>query len=212
MTIQFTQDPEAKIHEEGAIRLICAALRSHEAGMPEWIKNAADAYARVDARSEQRNIMVFFRNKRRNQSGIIACLDLVGMTALDIETRFRIWADPEAAAGGMDIEGIQGGHGNGGKCYMTQMFEEYSLLHTVKNGRGNRYGFIGGSTTPGYFPDAIHGKNFKAENVTAEMIKALKEIDVDVDVLPDSLKSTLPDCNGFTLAIGVGPSPSLPPF
>ncbi len=210
MSVQFVRDPEAKIHEEGAIKLICAAFRSHEAGLPEWIKNSSDAYARIDAPSEERNIVIFFRNKKRNQSGVIACLDFVGMTTSDIENRFRIWADPDAAGGNMIIEGIQGGHGNGGKCYMTQMFDDYSLIHTVKNGRGNRYGFVSGSTIPGYFPDREKGKDFKVKSVIEELASALNEIDANVDALPKSVKTLLPKLNGFSLVKGVEPKGKVP--
>jgi hypothetical protein len=210
MTVQFARDPEAKIHEEGAIKLICAAFRSHESGLPEWIKNSSDAYARINAPSDERNILIFFKNKKRNESGIIACLDFVGMTTSDIENRFRIWADPEAAGGTLVINGIQGGHGNGGKCYMTQMFNDYSLIHTVKSNIGNRYGFISGSTIPGYFPDRIKGKDFKVTNVFEELAIALKEIDASNDILPESVKLLIPKLTGFTLVKGVDPKDKVP--
>ena len=35
----YTPDDDARVHAEGAIRLICKAFQSHEAGLPEWIKN-----------------------------------------------------------------------------------------------------------------------------------------------------------------------------
>jgi hypothetical protein len=41
-----TPDANLRVHEEGAIKLICKPFQSHENGMPEWVKNSADAYAR----------------------------------------------------------------------------------------------------------------------------------------------------------------------
>lgn len=205
MSIAFTQDPEAKIHAEGSIRLICAPFRSHEAGLPEWVKNAADAYARINALSESRNIILIFKQKRGNYPASIACLDFVGMTMTDIENKFRIWADPEAA-GGDDIEGMQGGHGNGGKCYMTQMFDEYSLLYTVRHGKGNKYGFLGGKTIPGYFPDSQKGRNYDVPSCEAELKKALAELEVKIQDLPKIALDSLAKSQGFTLVKGVGPN------
>jgi len=40
---------------------------------------------------------------------------------------------------------------------MTQMFEDYALIHTVKNGKGNRYGVAAGSVRFGYIPDRQRG-------------------------------------------------------
>jgi hypothetical protein len=55
---KYTPDEDLKVHEEGAIRLICAAFRSHGNGLPEWLKNSADAYAREDAPASKRVIVV----------------------------------------------------------------------------------------------------------------------------------------------------------
>ncbi len=210
MSIKFTPDKEVKIHEENAIRLICSAFRSHEAGIPEWVKNSADAYARVNAPSEQRIILVIFQQKSRQKPASIACLDFVGMTTSDIEKRFRNWADPDAAAtdiinNASGFFDIQGGHGNGGKCYMTQMFDEYALIYTVRNGKGNQYGFKAGSTIPGYFPDPDEGRNFDVSNKEAELKKALEEIGVKLENLPESALNTLSQRDGVTLVKGVRP-------
>jgi hypothetical protein len=204
MAIPFTRDSEAKLHEEGAIRQICAPFRSHENGLPEWIKNSSDAYARIDASDEQRIIIVIFQQKKGTKLSVIGCLDFVGMDAFDIENRFRIWADPNAA-GGDDIEGIQGGHGNGGKCYMTQMFNEYSMLHTVKNAKGNRYGFVGRSPIPGYFPNVQKGRDYEVKDKEAELEKALQELGLSIKHLPASAVASIKAGGGFTLVKGVDP-------
>ncbi len=117
--LKYTPDDDVKVHEEGAIRLICRHFQSHEAGLPEWLKNSADAYAREDSPEAKRIIVVIFDYGRQASAASIACLDFCGMTSRGIETNFRIWADPEAARRGPKSAGVQGGHGNGGKCYMT---------------------------------------------------------------------------------------------
>ncbi len=150
--LNYTPDEDVKVHEEGAIRLISKAFQSHESGLPEWLKNSADAYARENAPEPKRVIVVIFDHGRRDGRSSISCLDFSGMTSTMIEQNFRIWADPEAARRGARSIAVQGGHGNGGKCYMTQMFEDYALIHTVKNGKGNRYGVAAGSVRFAYIP------------------------------------------------------------
>lgn len=149
----YTPDEDVKVHGEGAIRLISKAFQSHEAGLPEWLKNSADEYAREDAPESKRVIVVILDQGGKNVPRSISCLDFSGMTSKTIEENFRIWADPEAARRGAKTVAVQGGHGNGGKCYMTQMFNDYAVLSTVKRGKGCKYGVVGGSVKFGYIPD-----------------------------------------------------------
>ena len=58
--LAYTPDEDVKGQEEGAIQLICKAFQSHESGLPEWLKNSADAYAREDAPESKRVIVVIF--------------------------------------------------------------------------------------------------------------------------------------------------------
>src|SRR5258708_10550421 len=148
----YTPDEDVKVHEENAIKLICAAFQSHESGLPEWLKNSADAYAREDASEGKRAIIVIFDYGRKGHTASISCLDFSGMTSAVIEESFRIWADPEAARRGAKSSSIQGGHGNGGKCYMTQMFDEHALIHFVKRTKGNLYCLLPGSLLFGPSP------------------------------------------------------------
>jgi len=202
--IKFTPDDRAQVHEVNAIRLICADFRSHENGLPEWIKNANDAYARANASSEGRVIVVLFSNKDHGHPAAIGCLDLVGMTVGDIEKHFRVWADPEAASRGLDID-VTGGHGNGGKCYMTQMFANYAYLHTASDGRGCKYGFLEGKPIPGYFPDPANGRDFKIASLKDELAAALKVLACRIKDLPEPVQAALDKAKGFTLLVGVGP-------
>jgi hypothetical protein len=199
-TIDFTPDSNILVHEEGAIRQICAPFRSHEDGLPEWIKNSSDMYTRRDAGPGENAIAVLLQDGGKNASAMIGCLDFGGMTTADIEERFRHWADPDAAGDGA----VEGGHGNGGKCYMTQMFDAYAYIHTVSQGRGNKYGFKGGSCKPGYFPSPTQGRGYKVDNPVAELNQALKLFGLQISDLPVTAQSAVKSSNGFTLVLGVG--------
>lgn len=197
----FTPDETVHVHKEGAIRLLCAAFRSHEDGLPEWIKNSADAYARGGIPEHQSTILILLRDAKGSQPASIACMDFGGMDVADIEDKFRRWADPAAAG---DAVGVQGGHGNGGKCYMTQLFETYSLLHTLKDGHGNRYGFRGGNPNPGYFPSVDQGRNYPVADAEVEIFEALKPFGVRLADLPEPARAAWHARHAFTLVVGVG--------
>ena len=134
MNVQFTPDEIIQGDLENAARLLSAEIRSHENGLPEWAKNASDAYMREGVPDDQRVIVLLFHQKAANLIGFIACLDFVGMIRERIENNFRRWADPDAYLGDrrQDFTGGQGGHGNGGKSYMIQMFEECSWFLTAR--------------------------------------------------------------------------------
>lgn len=201
----YTPDKDLKVHEEGAIRLICKSFQSHENGLPEWLKNSADAYAREDASEKKRIMIVIFSYGDKNLHPSISCLDFAGMTSEMIENNFRIWADPEAAIRGGKAKSVQGGHGNGGKCYMTQMFEDHALIHTVKNIKGNRYGVIAGSVNFGYIPDRDTGRDFEVTDLKTDLRKALSSVGCSLSKLPGSAYDALNEASGFTLITGFGP-------
>jgi hypothetical protein len=202
----YTPDEDIKVHTENAIRLICKPFQSHESGLPEWPKNSADEYARTDTPEDERLIVLIMQNGRRGgATTAIGCLDFSGMTSEVIENDFRHWADPEAARRKGDEElDVQGGHGNGGKCYMTQMFEDRSYVHTVKDGRGNVYGTIAGAIRLGYFPDRDTGRDFEVTDPRGELSKALGEVGLSLKDLPEAALAALDKRRGFTLVVGRG--------
>jgi hypothetical protein len=202
----YTPDEDLKLHSENAIQLICKPFQSHETGYPEWLKNAADEYARTDAPEPDRVVVLLLQNGRAGgPSTTIACLDFCGMSSTVIDGEFRHWADPDASRRDADDgTAIQGGHGNGGKCYMTQMFDDRSYVHTAKDGLGNVYGTVGGSIHLGYFPDRIKGKDFAVDDPRAELDRALQEIGLGISELPEAALHALNRRQGFTLAVGRG--------
>ncbi len=200
--VAFAPDDSVHVHEEGAIRLICSQFRSHEEGLPEWIKNSSDMYRRIDASPDESVILVLLQDGRRSGPALVGCLDFGGMTTADIEQKFRQWADPDAA--GASGAAVEGGHGNGGKCYMTQMFDSHAYLHTVRNGRGNRYGFKAGSGVPGYFPSRAEGRDYRAADIDNELNVALAPFGLSIAALPDAARAAWCLRKSFTLVLGVG--------
>jgi len=205
---QYTPDQEIQIHREAAIRLMCQPFLSHENGLPEWVKNSAAAYIRVAREPDKRIIVLFFRSMHKPQPPAIACLDFVGMTSTQIERDFRHWADPNAARRESAPEariGELGGHGNGGKCYMTQMFEDYSYLFTVRNGLACKYGVKGGSIAFGYVPNSETGKDIQVSNIIESMKSCLQIVKCDLTALPYSVQSATLAATGFTFFCGIAP-------
>jgi hypothetical protein len=202
---KYTPDEELKVHEEGAIRLLCRAFRSHENGLPEWCKNSSDQYVRQNTPPNKRIIVLLFSNKKGNKSGRIGCLDFGGMDSNSIEKKFRIWADPTAAGKEFISLDIQGGHGNGGKCYMTQMFGEYSYVHTVKDGKGNKYGVPVNSVQFGYIPSPERGKNYNVKDIKKELSDTLIDFGVKYNDLPLSAQESFDSAKALTLFLGVNP-------
>ncbi len=202
-TFEYTPDEDVKVHEEGAIRLICAPFQSHENGLPEWVKNSADEYTRT-GRAEDGRIIVLILNDGRVGPASISCLDFNGMTSAVIEEHFRKWADPDAAQQGGSVRSIQGGHGNGGKCYMCQMFDGYAKIQTVKSGLGSTYGVVSGSVRFGYIPTKAAGRDFKVADAGKALKSALKALGCDWNSLPDAIRNAAIS-SGFTLVTGLEP-------
>lgn len=207
MTLSYTPDDDIKVHEQGAIRLICSAYQTHEDGLPEWIKNAADEYMGNNAPPERRVIVVMLHSENKAFPASISVLDFSGMTSKVIEEDFRVWADPEASQRRRPKGklGVQGGLGNGGKCYMVMVFDEHSVLHTVTAGKGCRYGVRGGTVQFGYVPDRKSGRNFAVTDLKSELITALSGIGVDFAALPEAARNAVATSKGFTLVTGTGP-------
>jgi hypothetical protein len=198
----FSPDEQAHLHEEGAIRHLCRQVRSHETGLPEWLKNAKDMYVRIDAPLELSLVGLLYHDGTGHQPSAIGCLDLGGMSTADIERKFRIWADPEAS-GSSRFYGVEGEHGNGGKCYMTQMFERCSYIHTLKGGRASKYGFAGG-VVPGYFPHAEGGRGYPVDDPAKEIDTALSIFRLRLSDLPTEFLKVWEQRKSFTLVLGIG--------
>ncbi|MBC8460345.1 MAG: hypothetical protein H8D67_20365 [Deltaproteobacteria bacterium] len=201
----YTPDDEISIDKPNAVRQLCSWLRSHEQGIPELVKNSAEAYLRNHAMADDRIIVIILNDASGSSSASISCLDFVGMTSQHIKDFFRRWADPMAHAQDSGIFSGEGGHGQGGKCYMTQMFEDYATINTVNSGKGNHYGVKGGQVDFGFVPDRDSGYDFLVEDSETYLDNLLKPLKCSVEKLPRIAKSALLNTQGFTLVSGYGP-------
>ena len=174
---KYTPDEEITIHKVQAIRHMCSAFLSHENGLPELVKNSAAAYLREGRGGEDCVIVVTLANAKPGRPATIGCLDFVGMTSEQIEKNFRFWADPNAADRSGKLRGSMGelgGHGNGGKCYLTQMFKDHAVLHTVRGDSGCCYGVKGGSVAFGYVPNPSKGRDFRVMDIQRQLQTSLQ--------------------------------------
>lgn len=165
---------------------------SHEKGLSEWLKNSVDAYLRAEVTDEES--FVVFRFSDRDEI-IFECIDFVGMTSDDINKALKRWGDPDAAKRGTGKRTF-GGHGNGGKFYMRQMFKQSHFI-TYMSGKLNVFGF---NENKRYgFADGFKDKKVSPED-------ALKFAEIyDMDFPPDVRKAILKETTGFTVAKGIHP-------
>ncbi|KKU22515.1 MAG: hypothetical protein UX31_C0001G0033 [Candidatus Nomurabacteria bacterium GW2011_GWA1_46_11] len=165
----------------------------HEKGLAEWLKNSMDAYLREGTSLQDRHIVFRFTDRT---VPTFECIDFVGMEEVDIEKSFKRWGDPEAAKRGL-VKRVYGGHGNGGKFYMRQMFKT-SYFITYKKGRLSVFGF---SDKKKYgFADGY-------QNKAMEPLAAMKFAEIEGLQIPEKLKNkVLQKKMGFTVVKGSGPS------
>src|SRR5262249_42714095 len=104
----------------------------HAKGLAEWIKNSADAYSTTAKVNDvEQYIYLRFKMGQPKRESIFECIDFVGMTKTDIDKALKVWGLQTAAKKGTNVATF-GGHGNGGKFYMRQMFERSRFI-TYRN-------------------------------------------------------------------------------
>src|SRR3954468_23428538 len=112
----------------------------HAKGLAEWIKNSADAYSTTaQVKDSEQYILLRFKQGHPKRDSVFECIDFVGMTKKDIDKALKVWGLASAAKKGTDLA-TYGGHGNGGKFYMRQMFG-VSRFITYRDGLLNVFGF-----------------------------------------------------------------------
>lgn len=169
-------------------------FKDHVKGLAEWLKNSVDAYIHKGAPSNEQYVWLRFGDSDKLPT--IECVDFVGMEESNIEKAFKRWGDPMASKRGNAKAKTYGGHGNGGKFYMRQAFDE-SYFVTYKNGLLNVFGF-GENKKYGY---ATGHKNKKMD-----VKAALKFASIDFMEIPKQIQEELTSGKtGFTVVRGIGP-------
>src|SRR3989344_1448419 len=166
----------------------------HSKGMAEWLKNSIDAYRANGVRQDDQHVIYRFTDQGVTHP-TVECVDFVGMSQLDIEKAFKRWGDPNAAKRGKNIK-TYGGHGNGGKFYMRQMFQESRFI-TYKDGVLNIFGF---SENKKYG----YARGFSDKKMRPK--EALEFAEIQSLPIPKNIKEKIISGEtGFTVVQGVGP-------
>lgn len=185
--------------DEAVLDLIGNEFRfDHAKGLAEWLKNSCDAYLREQTADDAQFIFVRLTADSRHHLAKIECIDFVGMTKLQINDAFKRFFDPQAAKKGAKQATIKtlGGHGNGGKFYMRQMFKTARAM-TYRGGKINIFGF-----------NAKHQYGFEEgfEDQKMSLPKAMERAGISNIELPPGVKKDLESGEtGFTVVIGEAP-------
>ena len=115
----------------------------HGKGVAEWLKNSLDAYLRSAAQSSETRtggwpVLLWIMNGSRGKRGPnLAVVDFSGASFNQLDQFFLHWGDTTAASLGGNIRtaSLTGGHGNGGKFYMREMWKDGARFLTWKDGR-----------------------------------------------------------------------------
>lgn len=114
----------------------------HAKGVSEWLKNSLDNYLRLrDVGLESRHgnwpvVLALFDAAGRNTGPNLAVIDFGGTSLQDVESFFLHWGDRSAATlGGASTAAVTGGHGNGGKFYMREMWRGGARFLTWRDSR-----------------------------------------------------------------------------
>lgn len=167
----------------------------HAKGIAELLKNSIDAYTLEDVDDNNQVVYTLFA-LQKEQIKAIGVLDFVGMTRKKIDEAYKRWFDPQASK--VDAEAIKkekqtlGGHGNGGKYYLREMFKS-STIYTYRNSHLNILGF----------DNKQYGIYEDFDNIHASLEEAIASIDLDqFGTVKDFLFELIKIKKRFTFIIG----------
>jgi len=170
----------------------------HAKGLTEWLKNSADAYLREQTPDDSQHIWI-----RLQSNGPILkrieCIDFIGMRKDQIDDAFKRFFDPDAAKKGAKEIQIRtfGGHGNGGKFYMRQMFRTSSAT-TWRDGKLNIFGF--NSKRQYGFEEDFEDRKVSLED--ALKIAGIQDLEIPKEIMGKLSSGE----TGFTVVRGITPN------
>ena len=143
MPPKYTRIIKTKIHPDFLDTVGKSFKFKHGKGIAEWLKNSLDQYLRLLKSKEESlrgNWPVFIHlidSGSQSKGPNLAVIDFGGTTYQAIEKFFLYWGDTSAATHGKTIKDVAltGGHGNGGKFYMREMWREGARFLTWRDGR-----------------------------------------------------------------------------
>jgi len=190
-------DTKTKIHP-AAIDLLARVFNSHKKGLPEWMKNAREAYLRkgIDSR-DKRVIILNYHESKVAERTWLECIDFVGISGTDIENKYVEWANPEVAVAGLKPGEAEGGQGNGGKAYLRQMFDKGYFI-SICEGKMSIVSFTDSKKyVLDFIPNEKNGKDFEGDSVVLPGIRKSAASWIEAYELPAG--------HNITIVRGVGP-------
>jgi hypothetical protein len=191
--------PQRFVIDEAVLDLLGNEFKfDHAKGLAEWLKNSRDAYLRNGIADAQQFVIIRLVEGKSDHLKRIDCIDFIGMTKEHIDDAFKRFFDPQAAKKGAKNAQLKtlGGHGNGGKFYMRQMFKTSEII-TYRDGKLNIFGFDANKR---------YGYEENFENKTMSLSEAMKKAGIDKIELPESVKKQLDAGEtGFTVVRGESP-------
>ena len=111
----------------------------HAKGIAEWLKNSLDHYLRLRVEGEEYRggnwpvILNQIDATSSSKGPNLAVIDFGGTELSKVKDFFLHWGDLTAATDGKTVDAeVTGGHGNGGKFYMREMWRaRHDSLHGV---------------------------------------------------------------------------------
>lgn len=185
--------PEKNVIDDGFLDLIGREFATHEQGLAEWLKNAADATLAADLTYGLETILLHFTDGQTQMPPVFECIDFVGMTLEGIERDFKPWGRLSKHG---ERPGSYGGYGIGGKFYMRQMFQ-FSYLITYCQGLVNIFGFD---------PNHFYGYAQGYLNRPMGPKEALRFANIDpLDQVAGMTDAVVSGRRGFSVFRGFGP-------
>ena len=113
----------------------------HAGGIAEWLKNSLDNYIRLRSAGQERRtggwpVLIDLIDGPTKHGPNLAVIDFGGTSLHDVDEFFLHWGSRGAATLGHRVldQNLTGGHGNGGKFYMRQMWRDGARFLTYRDG------------------------------------------------------------------------------
>jgi len=189
----------------------------HGKGIAEWLKNSLDQYLRLREKKEEPlsgawPVFIHLVDGAGQAKGPnLAVIDFGGTSHKEIEEFFLHWGDTSAASHGGTVNRntLTGGHGNGGKFYMREMWRDGARFLTWKRGKVTSLVVkkMEDKSTGGYFEledqvmawrDALEFALSEEEHLGGSdaLVKALQE------TLPQIYADLQNQVRGFSVIVG----------
>jgi hypothetical protein len=204
------RDERINFHPEGTLNAVTRWVSAHDEGIAEWLKNVRSAYQvdRANVAEADRVAVILLKDSDSHGPARIGLLDAGGATIEDIE-RWKVWQDPQASSRGISqLE--EGNQGNGGKAYMFKMFNGPARILGVADRTRNCRGLDGPPMsvergTPGFMPSMAEGREVHEVDWKTELQRSLQPFGLEIEDLPNEIKTVLDRRRRFTLVEGEDP-------